>query len=101
MSSMRVREDPNYGCQFLVTSITVHEQDMDDYVAHMDFALEELMQEMDGAGQLSPGGSNNRTCNEPGYEVVDSGNGFAEILFFEPIPAVKGQSDTDPGKRKP
>jgi len=96
MSSMRVREDPNQGCQLLVSTITVREQDVADYAAHMEFALDELMQEMGRAGQVSPGGFNNRTCNTPGYEVNDLDNGLSEMNFYEPIVAETGQSDTPP-----
>lgn len=101
MSSMRVREDPNYGCHFLVTSITVHEEDADDYAAYMDLALEELMQEVGKKGQESPGGSNIRNCNTPAYEVLAREDDLVQIFLYEPIGAVKDLSDTDPGKHKP
>lgn len=101
MSSMRVRQDPNYGCQLLVSSITVHEEDADDYAAYMEIAFGELLQERGKSDQVPPAGSNNQACNAPGYEVIELEDGLVEILFYEPIGAVKGQSDTDPPKRKP
>jgi len=94
VGSMRVSEDSDRGSVFLITSAIVPIEDLDEYVV----VIEEVLAGMDEVGQAPSGLSNNGNANTLSYEVVDLEDGFAEILLYEPIGAVKSQLPSNPGK---
>ena len=94
MGSMRVSEDSDRGSLFLVTSATVPIADLDEYVV----VIEEVLAGMDEVAQAPSGLSNNGNANTLSYEVIDLEDGFAEILLYEPIGAVKSQLPSNPGR---
>jgi hypothetical protein len=98
MGSMRVSEDSDRGSLFLVTSATVLMEDVDDYVAQVEIAIDAVLAAMGEAGMAPPGLSGSGNANTLSYEVIDLEDGYAEIVLFEPIGAVNSQSPTNPGK---
>ena len=96
MGSMRLQDDSNYGCQLLVTSLTVPEVYAYEYAAQVEYTIDELMDEMGEQNQNVSAGSERQPCNAPGFEVVDQGDGTAEILFYEPMGAMTGQRTASP-----
>ena len=99
MEGMRVSEDSNRSSMFLVTSTVVHIEEVDDYVAYLELAIDQVLADMGEAGDTPPGLSNNGNANTLSYEVIDLEDGFAEILLYEAIGAIKSQSPSNPGKQ--
>jgi hypothetical protein len=62
------------------------------------FLVDQVMADMGEAGEIPPGLSNNGNANTLSYKVIDLEDGFAEILLYEPIGAVKSQLPSNPGK---
>ena len=98
MGSMRVSEDSDSGSLFLVTSATVLMEDVEDYVAVVELAIDTILAGLGEAGAVPPGLSNSGNANTLSYDVIDLEDGYAEIVLFEPIGAVSSQSDDNPGK---
>ena len=94
MESMRVSEDSDRGSLFLVTSAIVPIEDVDEY----EVVIDEVLAGMDEVGKAPSGLSNNGNANTLSYEIIDLEDGYAEILLYEPIGAVKSQLPSNPGK---
>jgi len=96
MEGMRVSDESDRSSMFLVTSAEVLVEDVDEYVLYLELAIDQVLADMGEAGDIPSGLSSNGNANTLSYEVIDLEDGYAEIVLYEAIGAVKSQLPSTP-----
>jgi hypothetical protein len=96
MGSMRVGESQGDGSLFLISSITVRVEDVEDYMAVVEDVMNQILENPADESRIPAGILESGKSHTLDWLLVDLGDGLVEIVLREPIGGFSSQPDYEP-----